>query len=69
MKGADVIQRQRGIISRALNTEAGNELLALLRELFVDVNLMGRDDRETVGKVAQHDLVIYLSEMRETKDG
>jgi hypothetical protein len=61
----DILNRHKAIISKALGTEDGRELVKLLRESFVDVNLMGKDDRETVSRVAKHDLVIYLIEMGE----
>ena len=65
MKGVEVLNRHRGIISKALNNEAGREMVSLLRKNFVDVDLMGKTDRETVERVAKHDLVIYLIDMGE----
>lgn len=61
----EAIDKRKAIISKALGTEAGRDLMKLLREDFVDVNLMGRDDRETIMNVAKHDLVVYLSDMGE----
>lgn len=68
MKGSDIIEKHRGVFSRVLATEEGREMMALLRASFVDVNLMGATDRETVMRVAKHDLVIYMSEMGGLKD-
>lgn len=59
----ETLKRHKGIFQKALCTEAGQDMLALLRESFVDVNLLGKDDRETVANVAQHDLVIYMIDM------
>jgi len=61
--GFDVIEKHRGIITKALATEDGQALVALLRESFVDVDLLEKTDRDTVAAVARHDLVIYLIEM------
>lgn len=66
--GIEVIERHRGVISKALSGEAGQALVDLLREEFVDVDLMCNTDRETVEAVAKHDLVIYLMDMRNLKD-
>lgn len=61
--GIEVIEKHKAIISNALDNEAGRELAKLLRDTFVDVDLMGKNDRETVSRVAKHDLVIYLMEL------
>ena len=59
----DILNKHRAIISKALGTEDGRAFLDLMRESFVDVDLMGKTDRETVEAVAKHDLVIYLIDM------
>ena len=61
----DILNKHRAIISKALGTEDGRAFLDLMRESFVDVDLMGKTDRETVEAVAKHDLVIYLIDMGE----
>lgn len=68
MKGIDILEKHRGVFTRALATEEGREMMDLLRASFVDVNLMGASDRDTVCKVAKHDLVIYMMEMGGLKD-
>ena len=59
----DILNKHRAIISKALGTEDGRAFLDLMRESFVDVDLMGKTDRETMEAVAKHDLVIYLIDM------
>ncbi|RKZ83629.1 MAG: hypothetical protein DRQ39_09295 [Gammaproteobacteria bacterium] len=65
--GIEVIERHQAIIAKALSTEAGRALLDLLKETFVDVDLLEKTDRDTVAAVAKHDLVIYLIEMGSLK--
>ncbi|RKZ93081.1 MAG: hypothetical protein DRQ40_08010 [Gammaproteobacteria bacterium] len=65
--GIEVIERHQAIIAKALSTEAGKDMVDLLKETFVNVDLMGKTDRDTVEAVAKHDLVIYLIEMGSLK--
>lgn len=57
------IERRKGIIQKAINSEAGKVFMDLLLDDFVNIDLMGKTDRETIEAVAKHDLVIYLKDM------
>ena len=59
----NTIERDQAVMTKVLAGDAGNDFKALLRRRWIDVDLMGKTDRETVQAVAQHDLAIYLIEI------
>ncbi len=59
----EAIERRKGIIGKAINTSAGKDMMDLLLDDFVNIDLMGSTDRETIESVAKHDLIIYLKDM------
>lgn len=61
----EAVERRKGIIAKWINSEAGKAAMDMLMNDFVNRDLMGSTDRETIENVAKHDLVIYLKAERD----
>jgi hypothetical protein len=60
------LEKRRKVFRNALSTPDGQIMMDLLREDFVDRSLFEDDPLKMARRVAQHDLVQYMTDMART---